>query len=210
MFVSWDDGDTSNPRTIVVSKDESFMANFEKIPVATVMIEVKPLDETMGTAKGGGTFAQYTTITIEALPKNGFRFEKWNDGNKENPREVIAGRDQTFIAQFEKEQPVKIGQQGENSTKSTIQYSIGKYVGDLKNGIPEGNGKFYYNCRVQIAKHDTDNPPHYAEAGDWFDGTWGNGDIVSGALYSKDGKIKEKIFAPKRFNPYDLHKEKCQ
>lgn len=89
-------------------------------------------------------------------------------------------------------------------------FPIGKYVGELKNGIPEGSGKFYYSCHVQIAKHDTDNPPHYAEAGDWFDGTWGNGDIVSGALYSKDGKIKEKIFAPKRYNPYDLHKEKCQ
>ena len=86
-------------------------------------------------------------------------------------------------------------------------YSFGKYVGNLKNGIPEGDGKMYYHRRIQIAKHDTDNPPHYAESGDWFDGTWGNGDIICGALYSKDGKIKEKIFAPKRFNPYDLNKD---
>lgn len=91
--------------------------------------------------------------------------------------------------------------------KNTKTYSFGKYVGNLKNGIPEGDGKMYYHRRVQIAKHDTDNPPHYAESGDWFDGTWGNGDIISGALYSKDGKIKEKIFAPKRFNPYDLNKD---
>ena len=94
------------------------------------------------------------------------------------------------------------------SAKSTKKYSIGKYVGCLRNGIPEGEGKMYYSCHVQIARHDTDNPPHYAEAGDWFDGTWGNGDIVSGALYSKDGKIKEKIFAPKRFSPYDLNSDK--
>ena len=93
------------------------------------------------------------------------------------------------------------------TVKNTKTYSFGKYVGSLKNGIPEGDGKMYYSRRTQIAKHDTDNPPHYAESGDWFDGTWGNGDIVSGALYSKDGKIKEKIFAPKRFNPYDMNKD---
>ena len=92
-----------------------------------------------------------------------------------------------------------------NETQTTKTYSFGKYVGNLKNGIPEGDGKMEYNCRIQIAKHDTDNPPHYAEAGDRFEGTWGNGDIVTGALYSRDGKIKEKIFAPKRFNPYDLN-----
>jgi hypothetical protein len=64
-----------------------------------------------------------------------------------------------------------------------------------------------YTRRVQIAKHDTQNPPHYAEAGDKFVGSWGNGDIVSGTLYGKDGAIKEKIFAPKRFNHYDISKD---
>lgn len=92
-------------------------------------------------------------------------------------------------------------------TNNVIVYSFGRYEGNLKNGIPEGNGKMYYTSRHQIAKHDTDNPPHYAEAGDVFDGSWGNGDIVSGALYNKDGIIKEKIFAPKRFNAYDLHND---
>lgn len=91
--------------------------------------------------------------------------------------------------------------------QNTKTYYFGKYVGNLKNGIPEGDGKMYYNRRIQIAKHDTDNPPHYAEAGDWFYGNWGNGDIVSGALYRKDGTIKEKIFAPRRFNPHDLNKD---
>ena len=86
-------------------------------------------------------------------------------------------------------------------------YSFGKYTGSLKNGIPEGDGKMTYNRRVQIAKHDTGNQPHYAEAGDYFIGSWGNGDIVSGYLYDSQGNIKERILAPKRFNAYDIGKD---
>jgi hypothetical protein len=86
-------------------------------------------------------------------------------------------------------------------------YPFGKYVGSLKDDYPEGDGKMYYNRRVQIAQHDMEKPPHFAEAGDWFDGSWGNGDIVSGALYDKNGHIKERILAPKRFNVYDISKD---
>ena len=86
-------------------------------------------------------------------------------------------------------------------------YYFGEYTGDLKNGIPEGDGKLIYNRRMQIAKHDTNNPPHYADQGDYFIGSWGNGDIVSGYLYRRDGNIKERILAPKRFNPYDISKD---
>ena len=208
-FVSWKDGNTEKSRKIITTKDETFIAIFETTmpPAPLVTITVETSDSTMGTVKGGGTYNSMITISIEAIANNGYEFDSWNDGNMENPRDVITGRDKTYVAKFK-----KTGQHGGDSdvTTGAKQYTIGKYVGELKNGIPEGNGKFYYTCRVQIAKHDTDNPPHYAEAGDWFDGTWGNGDIVSGALYSKDGKIKEKIFAPKRFNPYDLHKEQCQ
>jgi hypothetical protein len=86
-------------------------------------------------------------------------------------------------------------------------YASGKYTGKLKNNIPEGDGKMTYNRRVQIAKHDTEHPPHYAESGDYFIGSWGNGDIVSGSLYDRNGNVKEKILAPKRFNPYDINKD---
>jgi hypothetical protein len=83
-------------------------------------------------------------------------------------------------------------------------YSCGKYEGSLKNGYPEGEGKMTYSRRVQIARHDTNNAAHYAESGDYFIGSWGNGDIVSGSLYDKNGDLKEKIIAPKRFNIYNL------
>jgi hypothetical protein len=99
------------------------------------------------------------------------------------------------------------GQSGKaEDVQGSKNYSFGKYVGNLRNNIPEGNGTLTYSRSVQIAKHDTGNP-HYAEAGDKFVGSWGNGDIVSGVLYSSDGSEKEKIRAPKRFNPYDISKD---
>jgi len=82
------------------------------------------------------------------------------------------------------------------------------YKGGLKNGLPEGDGKATYKCKGQIAKHDKDanlNPKvHAVEAGDYFVGSWGNGDIISGTLYDRNGNIKEKIFTSKRPNPYNI------
>lgn len=90
---------------------------------------------------------------------------------------------------------------------NVIKYSFGEYNGDIIDGIPNGHGIMYYTRHTHIAKHDTNNPPHYAEEGDYFDGTWGNGDIINGALYNKNKELKERIFAPKPFNPVDLSKE---
>jgi len=83
-------------------------------------------------------------------------------------------------------------------------YSFGIYKGGAINGYPEGDGKMTYSRQVQIAKHDTKSPPHFAESGDYFVGSWGNGDIISGTLYNRNGNVKEKILAPKRFNLYNI------
>jgi len=90
----------------------------------------------------------------------------------------------------------------------TKTYSFGRYEGDLRNGIPDGQGTMYYTCRIQIAKHG--RTTYYAEAGDTFVGTWGNGDIVNGNLYDRKNNQKAAILAGKRPNPYDLTKDKCE
>ncbi|MDR0560380.1 MAG: hypothetical protein LBG92_09415 [Prevotellaceae bacterium] len=97
--------------------------------------------------------------------------------------------------------------QGQEIVHGTKEYSFGTYEGDIykKYGIPEGNGIMTYTSDVQIAKHDSKE--HYAKAGDRFKGNWGNGDIVSGTLYRKDGK-EEKINVPKRPFPYDIGTDK--
>lgn len=92
-----------------------------------------------------------------------------------------------------------------NSSKTiTKNYPFGIYKGNALNGYPEGNGKMTYNRQVQIAKQDTKLPPHIATSGDYFIGSWGNGDIISGTLYDRNGNVKEKILAPKRFSLHDI------
>lgn len=94
------------------------------------------------------------------------------------------------------------------SVAPTKTYPFGIYQGGMKNGYPEGDGKMTYTRRVQIAKHDRDQNlqpvVRFAEAGDYFVGSWGNGDIVSGTLYDCNGNMKEKIFTSKRYNLYDI------
>lgn len=90
-----------------------------------------------------------------------------------------------------------------NPTKPTITYSFGYYIGETnKVGIPEGSGRMYYTERTPIATHDLDR--HYAEKGDFYDGSWANGDILSGKLFNSEGQIKEVLIVGKRPNPVYL------
>jgi len=87
-------------------------------------------------------------------------------------------------------------------------YAFGRYEGSRVNGIPDGQGTMYYTCRVQIAKHGRNK--YYAEEGDTFVGTWGNGDIVNGNLYDRNNNQKAAILAGKRPNPYNLSNDRCE
>jgi len=90
----------------------------------------------------------------------------------------------------------------------TKQYPFGRYEGNLVNSIPNGQGTMYYTCRIQIAKHGSKT--YYAENGDIFAGTWGNGDIVTGKLFDRNNNQKATILAGKRPNPYDINNDRCE
>ncbi len=53
-----------------------------------------------GLAAGSGEFPEGTVVEIAAIPLEGYRFTGWNDGNIENPRQVIMDEEQQFIASF--------------------------------------------------------------------------------------------------------------
>ena len=95
-FVSWNDGNTDNPRTIVLNRDTAFTALF----IQQYNVEVLPNNDTMGTVSGGGTFDIGTEITISATPFNRHKFIGWSDGNTDNPRTVVVNSDSTFTANF--------------------------------------------------------------------------------------------------------------
>ena len=97
-FVSWNDGNTDNPRAIIVTEDATYIANFA---ANTYSITVISDNDSMGTVSGGGEYEVGTEITITAIPNEGYHFVSWNDGNTDNPRTITVTEDATYIASFE-------------------------------------------------------------------------------------------------------------
>lgn len=97
IFAHWSDGNTDNPRTLVVTSDTSITALF--LPI-TYQLTVVANDTSLGTVIGGGVFDYNTTVTISATPNTGCHFIQWNDGNTANPRTLTITHDATYIAQF--------------------------------------------------------------------------------------------------------------
>jgi hypothetical protein len=100
IFLRWNDGDTHNPRTVLVDSDMTFTAYFSNIQQYT--IEVVSANTDMGSVSGGGTFNEGAQTVISALPFSGYTFKKWNDGNKENPRTITVTGNATYKAYFQK------------------------------------------------------------------------------------------------------------
>ena len=63
-------------------------------------LTVRSANESQGTVSGSGTFDEGSTQTIQATPQAGFAFDKWSDGNMENPRTVKLTSDLTLTASF--------------------------------------------------------------------------------------------------------------
>ena len=103
QFVGWDDGNTDNPRTLVVNSDMILTAIFEPRPMYT--ITVTSISNTMGTVFGGGTFYANTEINIGAIPYEGFHFAGWQDGEMSNPRTITVTEDAEYIANFSQTLP---------------------------------------------------------------------------------------------------------
>ena len=101
VFLNWNDGNTDNPRTITVTEDATYIANFADEDAQIYTITVLSANGSMGTVSGGGEYEVGTEITITAIPNEGYHFVIWNDGNTDNPRTITVTEDATYIASFE-------------------------------------------------------------------------------------------------------------
>ena len=99
-FSGWQDGEMSNPRTIIVTGDAEYIAHFSQNPVLTYTVTVY-YDETQGFIIGAGTYAAGATATIAAIPADGFYFKKWSDDTTDNPKEVLVDHDIVLTAFFD-------------------------------------------------------------------------------------------------------------
>ncbi len=97
QFAAWHDGNTDNPRTILVTQDTTFTANFE--PLTTYQLTVN-YDPKQGHISGIGEYYPNEEATLTVTPLGGYRFKQWGDGNTDNPRTIIMTQDTVLEALF--------------------------------------------------------------------------------------------------------------
>ena len=97
-FIAWNDGDTNNPRTVILTQDTAFTALFAK---NTYTITAISSDDIKGAVTGSASIEYHDTVLIEAIPEYGYHFTAWNDGNSDNPRTIVVTKDTIFTASFD-------------------------------------------------------------------------------------------------------------
>ena len=86
-FTQWSDGNTDNPRIVTVTENKTYTAEFA-------------LEEFALYATSASPELGYVKHTIEAIAIEGFEFDRWSDGNTENPRTIILTEDTKLYAYF--------------------------------------------------------------------------------------------------------------
>ncbi len=103
-FVSWNDGVTDNPRTVLVTEAKKYVAIFEPSGYG---VNLKVNNPAWGSASGAGTYDNMATATISATPKQHYQFVGWDyDGDgtvdhKEPTRNLVVNKTYTITAIFE-------------------------------------------------------------------------------------------------------------
>ncbi len=80
QFLRWNDGDTNNPRSVVVTGDAMFMATLDTAvyPVTTAAREPE-----MGSVVAPATVKHFTSVTLRALTNYGYHFTHWSNANED-------------------------------------------------------------------------------------------------------------------------------
>ena len=97
-FSHWNDGSTENPRRLLLTRDTSFTAYFTDSAVCSVQVLAN--DDECGTTGGSGWYVRNSTVTISATPNERYLFDRWSDGEWQNPRTFTLTQDTVFTAQF--------------------------------------------------------------------------------------------------------------
>ena len=93
-FSQWSDGNTDNPRTIILTQDTTIIAYFS--PYRYTLF-VSSSDETKGIVNNvNGEYDYGTKVYVEAIAKDGYIFSHWSDEVYEAKRYVNMVQDTTL------------------------------------------------------------------------------------------------------------------
>ena len=102
QFESWDDGNTENPRMVIVTGDATYTAIFIETSAVYYVVTTHADPEEGGRVEGGGTYVEGEEIRLSANANDGYEFIRWDDGNENNPRTIRVDDDMEFTAIFKK------------------------------------------------------------------------------------------------------------
>ncbi len=153
QFTRWDDGETANPRTAVVTGDAVYVAEF-----LTFQYEITATasPEEGGSISGTGTYYYGERAELQATPNENYIFLCWSDGIASNPRIVNVTQDATFTALFH--------------TNGTPEYEITVISDNPILGTVTGGGIYPEGAPVQISANASSN----ARFTHWDDGNTEN------------------------------------
>ena len=145
-FSQWHDGNMENPRTVTISADAMYYANFAQDPVAPTLYEltIKPANTAQGWTTEGGAYELGKQLMVYAHPASGFAFSQWSDGNKDNPRFLTISGNISLTAQFDVQRPNSI-----SATRADETSSVRKIVRNGKVFIEYGD-KIYTMQGVEV------------------------------------------------------------
>ena len=129
-FVKWNDDNTNASRSVTVTADATYTATFE---VNSYDITVLSADESMGNVSGSGSYNYATMQTISATAKEHYHFQKWNDGNTDNPRTITISETATYTALF-----------------AIDTFSISVVANNAEMGTVNGSGNYIYGSEQDI------------------------------------------------------------
>ena len=133
-FDKWSDGNTSQQRSFILTKDTTFIATFAK----NVYSITKKAEH--GTISGNSSAEYLDYVTLTAVPDYGYHFTQWSDGVTDNPRTIELSQDTTLEAIFAVD---KYGTCGDNP-QLTWRYDTGNQTltisgeGDLTTNMRYG------------------------------------------------------------------------
>jgi len=169
-FTRWQDGSVINPRTIIVTTNAEYVADFA---ISQYKLELSVDSGINGNVVGAGSYKYKDKVTISANPNEGYRFIKWSDGNTTATRIVTVTEDMSLKAFF---QP--------------LSYDVVTSV----NGDREGHGKvtgagnYLYNKTVTLTAVP-DSGYHFA--------AWNDGVNTNPRVFAATKNISyEATFAP--------------
>ena len=154
-FTQWNDGDTTNPRTVTLLGDTSFMASFAP---NDYQLTVASSDTLKGGVTGGGSFAYLSQVKISATSNYGYHFTQWNDGDTTNPRVVTLKGDTSFTASF-----------------AVNNYNLAVVSSDTLKGGVTGGGSFAYLSQALISA----TPKYGYHFTQWNDGDTTNPRLIT-------------------------------